>query len=1027
MHTPYVVRTRLLPLKRLRQRSALFVALGSVVAIVTGLGLGLSGYLADAEDEGARVELATSTGADVALEASLDRVEDPETQDADMRAVLAETFQNDGQPIGTTVERYVATVSMVTFDHDGVEKRALFESLPDLTEVATLDDGVWPTSPTDVTIQADAAALLDLTVGDTLVVDGTSLTVSGTWRVNDPLDPRWFANIPATSGSAELRVGPVVLDEGSLARLGVATRALWTIVPDARTVTASDLAAIGDRWRTLPASVRESGTLDNTSLDQTGRLVGTAAEFGTRANALRAVQPVALVIIAAIAVVTIVELARLLAGLRSAELLLMWSRGAREWRLGAASAIEAAAVTTVGAATGLLGACAVLLNVAGQDAVARLGVALWLVPAAAVILPTVVLAASTVLGLRALSRTEQSHTTGRVQRIGGRGIVALVVIAASISVWQLLLYGSPLTPSRDGGTQVDPIAVVAPSLALLGLVLLGGVALPFLARLVERRAVERAGFARVLSARTLSRRSAIALTPFVLVALACGQLVIAAGYSQTWDDSFTAARQLRTGAETRVTGGRLAITPAVMERITATDGVTGVAPVYENATAISANASYSFAIAPSALAELALADDAILDRDAMADAIAVTSPGAPLPSSATRIDLDVTASGFTSLPTARLLLSSPWSDLRAVDLTATGDSYSAEVPALPSGMTGSWQLMGVEFDLPDAREPDASLVVDAATVDDADLPLDRGWVAVQLNGELPRELGSDNFDLGFVAAAGSTHIRVTPSFGERDDVLTVPVVISQALANSTGVTVGDSVPIALDARMQRFTCIIAAIAAAIPGSSENASLLLDARVMQAIQLRAYPDLPTPAQAWVGTTDTVAVSRALRAELPAQVSVESLGIDPSRDILRSASDALWIGAVGTAVLALVALGAVVSAQLRSRRGEVVVLRALGISARAQGAMRRGELAVILATSVAGGVLAGLVVALLTVTPLARAAVPAAYASIGTPLHFAVVPLAASIVLLLALMGAIVLAYGRGVVAQTHHATGREETE
>ena len=1016
----------MLPLKRTRQRAALFVALGGVVAIVTGLGVGLSGYLSNAEVEGARVELATSTGADVALEASLDLVDEAQAQDSTMRTVLADTFRSNGKAIAIDIERYVATVSMVTFEHDELEKRALFESISDLPDVATLVDGSWATGPTDVTIQADAAQLLDLGVGDVLSIDDRELTVSGTWRVNDPLDPRWFDNVPASTGSAELRVGPVMIDEEQLAGLDVAARAAWTVIPDARRITNSELAAIGGTWKTLPAAVREAG-LDSLSLDQTGRLVRTAAEFESRANALRAVQPVALLIIAAIAIVAVVELARLLAGLRAAELLLLWSRGARVRRLATANALEVTAVTALGALVGVVAACAALLAVGGTAAIDRLGQAVWLIPLVTVLFAVVVFTTSTTLGLRALSHTDQLGGSGRAQRLGGRGVVALVVVAAAISVWQLLLYGSPITPSRSGGTQVDPIAVLAPSLALLALVLIGATTLPLVARALERRAARRTGFSQVLSARTLSRRSAIALTPFVLVALACGQLVVAASYAQTWDDSFTASRQLRTGAETRVTGGRLALTPAVIERIVGTTGVTGVAPVYTDSTAISANSAYTLAVAPAALARLALDNNSVLDRGALATEITVPAPGAPLPAGASSIELDVTATGFASLPTARLLLSSPWSDLRSVDLTPTGDSYSADIPALPNGLDGSWQLVGIEIDLPQTHEDEAALVIDAAEVDGKPLALDRGWTAVQLNGELPLEIESPESGVGFVSTFQTTRVRITPRFGEGDDALAIPVAISQSLAESTGVELGDSVPIALDARLPRFTCTIAAIEPAIPGSNENETLLVDASVMQAILLRGYPDLPTPSQAWIATTDTVGVAHALRATLPAQVSVESLAVDPSRDILRTASDALWIGAAGTILLALVALGAVVGAQLRSRRGEVLVLRALGISAAAQGSMRRAELGAVLASSIVAGVVAGLVVSLLTVPPLARAAVPAVYDSIATALHFAVVPLAASIVLIVLVMGGMALVYGRGVVTQARRATGRDESE
>ena len=77
--------------------------------------------------------------------------------------------------------------------------------------------------------------------------------------------------------------------------------------------------------------------------------------------------------------------------------------------------------------------------------------------------------------------------------------------AAALSVWQLRLYGSPLTPTADGGTDVDPIAVVAPALSLVAVVLLALLLFPRVASLDEL-ATTRAGVARILAARTVARR-----------------------------------------------------------------------------------------------------------------------------------------------------------------------------------------------------------------------------------------------------------------------------------------------------------------------------------------------------------------------------------------------------------------------------------------------------------------------------------------------------------------------------------------
>ena len=98
---------RVRSVKRLRERTTLFGALLGVVAIVSGLGVSLIGYLAYAETQGTRVELAARTGADSGLEISLPRDEDWQTQDARIRDLLALRFTQDGRSVPISVDRTV--------------------------------------------------------------------------------------------------------------------------------------------------------------------------------------------------------------------------------------------------------------------------------------------------------------------------------------------------------------------------------------------------------------------------------------------------------------------------------------------------------------------------------------------------------------------------------------------------------------------------------------------------------------------------------------------------------------------------------------------------------------------------------------------------------------------------------------------------------------------------------------------------------------------------------------------------------
>jgi predicted lysophospholipase L1 biosynthesis ABC-type transport system permease subunit len=151
-----------------------------------------------------------------------------------------------------------------------------------------------------------------------------------------------------------------------------------------------------------------------------------------------------------------------------------------------------------------------------------------------------------------------------------------------------------------------------------------------------------------------------------------------------------------------------------------------------------------------------------------------------------------------------------------------------------------------------------------------------------------------------------------------------------------------------------------------------------------------------------------------------------GGDPAgRTVLGSAASALWLGAAGCLVLAVITVIAVARAQLRSRRLDVVALRAIGFGSRDQAAVRRRELGLVLGFGAVAGVIAGATVSLLTVPQLARAAVVEPYASVPTPLAFDVATLAVGLLALVLSLAAIVAVYAARVARHARTAIGAEE--
>ena len=387
----------MLTAKRMREHATLFASLLGVVAILCGLGVGLTGYLSSAATDGVRAELASRTGAAVGLQIALQRTSNAEGQDAAVRDAIAASFVTDGRPVPFEVERSVSSLSsavpFVRLDAAGAvadlaededpadpqaDGRSIVLSIPDLADRTELVDGAWPASATEVTVQADAAAQLGLAPGSRIRLGDADVTVVGTWRVLDPLDPHWLGDELVTTGADSDDLGPIIVDESAWTPMGVTAWGRWTLIPNTDQISVGDLSTIATVWNELSRTFRSVSDLETSTLNRDGRLARTAVEIDSRVHALEAVQPIALIILGAIAVIAILELARLLAGVRAVETELLWSRGASASAVMRSTALEAAVAATLGAILGTAVAAAALGITGGRpDAVLSAGVALW--------------------------------------------------------------------------------------------------------------------------------------------------------------------------------------------------------------------------------------------------------------------------------------------------------------------------------------------------------------------------------------------------------------------------------------------------------------------------------------------------------------------------------------------------------------------------------------------------------------------------------------------------------------------------
>lgn len=1039
---------RVLFAQRLREHVGLFAALMGVVALVSGLTVGVLGFLGHSADEGVRAGLATRTGAALALQASLGLDSDAERQDAEVRAAIARSMQGIPVDVVRTVDSRADVVEIVD-GTPGVTLRTLVLSVADLPTVATIVAGDWPTSADHVSVQVFAAERLGIEPGDVLKLGDATVTVSGTWQVDDATDPRWLGDTTITEGISDVVFGPIVVDETLWPQLNTDPRARWTLVPDGTRLNAADLVTIVAAWADVESAWKDEVSSQLFTLERRGGFTQSALELGTRVDGQQVIQPVALLLLAAVALVTLAELGRLLTTTRAPEIALLWSRGASAFDIGRAIAAETALAAGTGAVGGTAGALVILGLMAGPDAPRAAGAAVWIAPLAITVGAVLVVAGGALRSALRNTSRDPSDAGGRARRLAGPGVVVLTTAAAALSVWQLRLYGSPLTPTADGGTDVDPIGVLAPALSLVALVLLALVLFPRVSQANES-ATAKAPAVRILAARTLARRLQLVAAPIVVVAVAAATLVVASGYATTWRESFERTSELHTGAAIQVSTGAPGLTTATITSISGVPGVSGIAPVDLETFQIGNVTGSIVGATPATVARLATTANGSFDRNAVAEAITAEVPGPLLPEGTSALTLTTSQGGFAEQPLLSLQVMDGYGMLQTVPFATGIDEGVDSALAAPGVVLESFSYT---VDLPsilrDALGPLRILAIDVAVGEGAVAPEGTGeftlselsataggnTVPVTLDGFWLPESPVLQFDpptanykgLGFTSGSNTRNIRMTPTFdGALTDSGTAPVVISQQLADRFSLRVGDPISVTLDDASDALRCTVAQVIPAIPGAAFESAVLIDRAVVLHYLVRTQDASTLSREFWIDTDSPQTVVEALRNELPANARTQIAGDPAGRIVLGSASFALWLGALGCMILAVITVVAVVRAQLRSRRLEVVVLRAIGLSSRQQSAVRRRELGLVLGYGVAAGLIAGAAVTALTVPQLARAAVVDPYSAVPTALGFDLVGLAVGLAALILALSVIVTVYTSRVAVQARTAIGAEET-
>ena len=922
---------------------------------------------------------------------------------------------------------------------------------PDLTYFAALDpaqvritEGRMPRDGgpvTEAALPTAAAERLGLRTGARLTLtdrfDGPAvrIEVTGLYRPAEAASPYWDLDDLGGRGIKQggfTTYGPLLAAPGALTGGRVsAGPSGWLATADFSTVTAGRTDALREAARDGMAWLRGRPVLSGTTAATTS-LPEVLDRLDRSLLVSRSTLLVVALQLALLSGCALLLVARLLSAERAGELRLLRARGASRARLGWLAALEALllAVPAVLCAPLLAGPLTRLL--AGQGALARIGLRLE-VPAVGgggVWLVAGVAALGCALAVTLPALTASLAAGGRPRPLpaplrAGADVGLLVV--AGVAYWQLSRQTSgAVTGDGSGALGIDPLLVAAPALALLAGTVLTLRLLPPVARLAERRAAGGRGLASALAGWQLSRRPMRGAGPVLLLVLATALGMLAIGQGASWDRSQDDQADFRAGAPVRV----LAAGTADLGR---TETYAAVPGVREAAPAVRTTLPLSGDRTATVLAlDTADAADAMLLRPDLSPVparslLAPLGPegepaGAKVPEGTARLDLTVAlgragAGGDTGTTadvtvTVRDPHGVPYR-LPAGALDADGRRHTLELAVSSGPLT----VTGLELVMaqPSGHAQQHRFTLEALTATAADgtvrqLTLPRSWTAsargagqfsppdAPTSPTRPRLRASAppviEYGTGYVPAdmpweSASLTVRLD---AQQPAPPQLTAVATDRFLDSAGARAGQPVDIALDGRT--VTVRIVHAVHALPSTTatdvperDGGALLVDLRSVNRVLQARYGESVTPTEWWLRTAPGKAagVAAALRAFPdvdPAQVVVRDELAGQLRDDPFGAGPGTAFTAAAGVAAALAAVGFAVSAtgSLRERGAEFAVLRALGAPRRRLAravAVEQGVLVVLalLVGTALGAVLARAVIPLIVLTPEATHPVPA----------------------------------------------------
>ena len=623
---------------------------------------------------GLRAAVGAAPVADRSVQVTLSaRTDDVATLDPIVRSKLQTVVDAGG---GGTIGLFLSSTSMAPAAEatDGTTL-TLLATRPGIETHASLAAGRWPQAgqdPMEAVLSSAAAAGLGVGAGDTLsLVDrlhpgpARDIAVVGVFEP-DPTDPYWFDSEIDLAGrviaGSFTTYGPVVVPEADLVATapGGIVAQEWRATPAVEALTADTIQPLAAAAKAFSDELR-AAMPGSFSPRVSTKLPDLLARIDRSVLVGRSGVLVLVLEFAVVAAYAIVLVAGMLADRRRAETALLRTRGASGGHVAAISVTEAvllagtAALVAPWISLGIVGA----LGTSGALTAARGNLALS--PAAlaadglAALAGVIAMTLPNLGGIPSLAgvRAAISRQTGRT--LGQRlGLDLALVVLAGVALWQLRLYGAPITRNARGVLGIDPLLVAAPGIGLLAGALLATRLLPRAAEIAEPLLARGRGLVGAIGGRGVARRPLRYTRSALLLMLAAALGTFATAHVATWTQSQTDQAAYRAGADVRIvtTSGTAAVAPAELaDALGALPDVTAVMAVdrldvdsgrsVRGGTALGIDAVSAGGVVPRAGSASVQAD-----REAALATLAATRPpasGPVIPDEATRLSVVVDA------------------------------------------------------------------------------------------------------------------------------------------------------------------------------------------------------------------------------------------------------------------------------------------------------------------------------------------------------------------------------------------------